>query len=300
MLKTFEELREFAAGKSGVKVAIAGARDPEALKAAGRAYEEGLARFYLVDDAQKISQAAEEAGISLEGFEIVDVNDEVSAARKAVELARVGEVHAVMKGLVKTATFLKAVLDKEVGIRRAKLLSHVAMFEIPTYHKILFLTDGGMVPYPDLDTKVEILKNALWVTSRLGYDRPKVAVLAAVETVNPTMEPTVHAAALALMARRKQIQAIVDGPLALDNVLSKEAAKRKGIESEVAGDADILLVPDIDAGNMLGKSFTYAAGGKMAGIVVGATVPVIVPSRADDWISKYYSLVAGIALKEEG
>jgi len=300
MLKTFEELRDFAAGKSGVKVAIAGARDIEALKAARKASDEGLAQFYLVDDAEKIYQAAETEGLSLKGFEIVDVKDEISAARKTVELARMGEVHAVMKGLVKTATFLKAVLDKEIGIRRAKLLSHVALFEIPTYHKVLFLTDGGMVPYPDLDTKVEILKNALWVTSRLGYEYPKVAVLAAVETVNPAMEPTIHAAALTLMAKRRQICALVDGPLALDNVLSKEAARRKGIQSDVAGDADVLLVPDIDAGNMLGKSFTYAAGGKMAGIVVGAAVPVIVPSRADDWVSKYYSLVAGIALKEEG
>ncbi len=297
-IKDFSALKDLARSRQGVKVVIAGGHDSEALKAARMAADEGIANIILVAHKDKLNKTAEEEQVSLEGFEIVYAETEEEMAEKAVKIVRDGEAHAIMKGLVKTATFLKAVLNKEWGIRRAKLLSHVALFEVPTYPKVIFLTDGGMVTYPTLDEKVQILNNALWVTSRLGYERPKVAVLAAVETVNPKMPATMDAAALTVMSWRKQIPAIVDGPLALDNVLSKVAAAHKGIESPVIEDADIFLVPDIEAGNLLGKSFTYAAGGKMAGIVVGATVPVIVPSRADTYESKYFSLLAGIAMKE--
>ncbi len=297
-LKDFSALKDLARSRSGVKVVIAGGHDSEALKAARMAADEGVASIILVAHKEKLEKTAEEENVSLDGFEIIYAETEAEMAEKAVKVVRDGGAHAIMKGLVKTATFLKAVLNKEWGIRRAKLLSHVALFEVPTYPKVIFLTDGGMVPYPTLDEKVQILQNALWVTSRLGYEKPKVAVLAAVETVNPKMPATMDAAALTVMSWRKQIPAIVDGPLALDNVLSKVAAAHKGIESPVIEDADIFLVPDIEAGNLLGKSFTYAAGGKMAGIVVGATVPVIVPSRADTYESKYFSLLAGIAMKE--
>ena len=297
-LKDFSALKDLARSRSGVKVVIAGGHDSEALKAARMAADEGVASIILVAHKEKLEKTAEEENVSLDGFEIIYAETEAEMAEKAVKVVRDGGAHAIMKGLVKTATFLKAVLNKEWGIRRAKLLSHVALFEVPTYPKVIFLTDGGMVPYPTLDEKVQILNNALWVTTRLGYEKPKVAVLAAVETVNPKMPATMDAAALTVMSWRKQIPAIVDGPLALDNVLSKVAAAHKGIESPVIEDADIFLVPDIEAGNLLGKSFTYAAGGKMAGIVVGATVPVIVPSRADTYESKYFSLLAGIAMKE--
>ncbi len=297
-IKDFSALKDLAHSRQGVKVVIAGGHDSEALKAARMAADEGVANIILVAHKDKLKKTAEEEKVSLAGFEIVYADTEEEMAEKAVKIVRDGGAHAIMKGLVKTATFLKAVLNKEWGIRRAKLLSHVALFEVPTYPKVIFLTDGGMVTYPTLDEKVHILNNALWVTSRLGYERPKVAVLAAVETVNPKMPATMDAAALTVMSWRKQIPAIVDGPLALDNVLSKVAAAHKGIESPVIEDADIFLVPDIEAGNLLGKSFTYAAGGKMAGIVVGATVPVIVPSRADTYESKYFSLLAGIAMKE--
>ena len=297
-LKDFSALKELAKSRKGVKVVIAGGHDSEALKAADMAVKDGVAEIILVADKEKLEKTAGEEGIDISQFDIVYASDEAEMAEKAVKIVREGKAHAIMKGLVKTATFLKAVLNKEWGIRRAKLLSHVALFEVPTYPKVIFLTDGGMVPYPTLDEKVQILQNALWVTSRLGYEMPKVAVLAAVETVNPKMPATMDAAALTVMSWRKQIKAIVDGPLALDNVLSRVAAEHKGIESPVIEDADIFLVPDIEAGNLLGKSFTYAAGGKMAGIVVGATVPVIVPSRADTYESKYYSLLAGIAMKE--
>ncbi len=297
-IKDFSALKELAKSRTEVKVVIAGGHDSEALKAAAMAVKDGVADIIIVADKDKLLRNAEEEGIDISKFEIVYADDEVQMAEKAVKIVHDGGAHAIMKGLVKTATFLKAVLNKEWGIRRAKLLSHVALFEVPSYPKVIFLTDGGMVPYPDLDEKVQILQNALWVTQRLGYELPKVAVLAAVETVNPKMPPTIDAAALTVMSWRKQINAIVDGPLALDNVLSKVAAQHKGIDSPVIEDADIFLVPDIEAGNLLGKSFTYTAGGKMAGIVVGATVPVIVPSRADTYESKYFSLLAGIAMKE--
>ncbi len=297
-LKDFSALKELAHSREEVKVVIAGGHDSEALKAADMAVKDKVAEIILVADKGKLEKTAEEEGIDISQFEVVYASDEAEMAEKAVKIVRDGGAHAIMKGLVKTATFLKAVLNKEWGIRRAKLMSHVALFDVPTYPKVIFLTDGGMVPYPTLDEKVQILHNTLWVTSRLGYDMPKVAVLAAVETVNPKMPATMDAAALTVMSWRKQIKAIVDGPLALDNVLSRVAAEHKGIKSPVIEDADIFLVPDIEAGNLLGKSFTYAAGGKMAGIVVGATVPVIVPSRADTYESKYYSLLAGIAMKE--
>lgn len=298
IIKNFNALKNMALSKRGVRVVIAGGHDSEALKAADMAVSEGVAEVILVADRDKLLSTAEEIKVDISKFEVLYASDESEMAEKAVKLVKDGRAHAIMKGLVKTAIFLKAILNKEWGIKRSRLLSHVAIFEIPNYPKLIFLTDGGMVPYPTLDEKVQILQNALWVTSRLGYEKPKIAVLAAVETVNPKMQATIDAAALTVMSWRKQIDAIVDGPLALDNVLSRTAAEHKGIESPVIEDADIFLVPDIEAGNLLGKSFTYAAKGKMAGIVVGATVPVIVPSRADTYESKYFSLLAGIAMKE--
>ena len=202
-----------------------------------------------------------------------------------------------MKGLIGTASLLKAVLNKEAELRTNNLLSHVMIYDVPTYHKLLFLTDGGMVPYPELKDKIGIINNSVSVAKSLGIDTPKVAPICAVEVVNPSMQATIDASTLSTMNRRGQIKGcIIDGPLALDNAISKEAAKHKGIVSEVAGEADILLVPNIESGNFLGKSLTYFAKAESAGVIIGAKCPIVLVSRADSFKSKLYSIALGSIL----
>jgi len=202
-----------------------------------------------------------------------------------------------MKGLIKTSTLLKAVLNKEWGLRTERLLSHVVLMEIPGFDRLLFLTDGGMVIRPSLEEKVQIIMNAVDLAKRLGYEKPKVALIAAVETVNEKIPETVEASIIAKMAERGQIKGcIIDGPLGFDNAVSTFAARVKGIKSDVAGIADILVVPDIHSGNFLGKSVVYFAKGRIAGVVVGARKPVVIVSRADTEESKFYSVVLGIAV----
>ena len=202
-----------------------------------------------------------------------------------------------MKGLINTADLLRAVLDKEVGLRTGRVLSHAAIYELPGFDRLITVTDGGMNIAPDLKQKADIIQNAVAVSKVLGISPAKVAVLAAVEVVNPDMPVTLEAAALAKMAERGQIKgAIVDGPLALDNAVEPEAAKHKGIQSAVAGQADILLVPNIEAGNILGKALVYMGPGKIAGLILGAAKPVIVTSRADSHEAKIISIALGALL----
>ncbi|MPM46116.1 Phosphate acetyltransferase [bioreactor metagenome] len=228
---------------------------------------------------------------------IEDECDINKAAAKAVELVSKGEAQFLMKGILGTADLLKAVLNKEAGLKTSNLLSHVMIYEVPTYHKLLFLTDGGMVPYPELKDKIGIINNAVKVAHSLQIEKPMVAPICAVEVVNPSMQATLDAAALATMNKRGQIKGcIIDGPLALDNAISKEAAHHKGIVSEVAGETDILLVPNIEAGNFLGKSLTYFAQAESAGVIVGAKCPVVLVSRADSAKSKLYSIALGAVL----
>jgi phosphate butyryltransferase len=243
---------------------------------------------------EKIESAAKKASIDISQYEIVDVKGITETARTAVTLVSQGKADFLMKGLMGTADLLKAVLDKEIGLRTSSLLSHVMLYSVPTYHKIIFLTDGGMVPYPDLNQKVQIINNAVKVAKSLGVNPVHVAPLCAVEVVNPDMQATIDAAVLSKMNQRGQIKdCIVDGPLALDNAISKEAAKHKGITSPVAGEADILLVPNIEAGNLLGKSLTYFAMAKSAGVIMGAKCPIVLVSRADTHESKLYSIALG-------
>jgi phosphotransacetylase len=204
-----------------------------------------------------------------------------------------------MKGMLNTADLLKAVLNKEIGLKKEELLSHVMVYDVPTYHKLILLTDGGMVTYPELKDKVLIINNAVKVAKALNIANPKVAPICAVETVNSSMQATIDASLLSQMNKRGQIKGcIIDGPLALDNAISKEAAEHKGIVSEVAGDADILLVPNIESGNFLGKSLTYFAKAENAGIIMGAKCPVVLVSRADSAKSKLYSIALGALLGE--
>ena len=294
MVKTLDELLELAKVKVKKTLSVAVAQDNVVLKAVVEAVKLQIVDAILVGDEEKIREIAAKENLSLENIRIVNEKNIVGAATKAVELVTNGEAHFIMKGMLGTSDLLKAVLNKEAGLRGKGLLSHVMVYDIPSYHKLLFLTDGGMVTYPELKDKIEIINNAVEVAHALQIDIPKVAPICAVEVVNPSMQATLDAAALSLMNKRGQIKGcLIDGPLGLDNAISKEAAEHKGIISEVAGDSDILLVPNIEAGNFLGKSLTYFAKAESAGIIVGAKCPVVLVSRADSAKSKLYSIALG-------
>ncbi|MCX7904494.1 MAG: phosphate butyryltransferase [Caloramator sp.] len=294
MIRNFDELLDAVRGRKKMKLSVAAANDVEVLLAAENARSLGLIDAVLVGDANDIKKIAEENNIDLSNYEIVDVKNLVESARVAVSLVSHGKADFLMKGLIGTADLLRAVLDKEIGLRTNNLLSHVMVYSVETYHKLILLTDGGMVTYPDLTQKVQIVQNAVKVAKALGINPIHVAPLCAVEVVNPDMQATIDAAILSKMNQRGQIKdCVIDGPLALDNAISKEAAHHKGIKSPVAGEADILLVPNIEAGNMLGKSLTYFAKAKSAGIIVGAKCPIVLVSRADTHESKLYSIALG-------
>jgi phosphate butyryltransferase len=234
------------------------------------------------------------AGISFDisNVQIIDEKDGVEATRKATALVSSGEAQVLMKGLIDTSVIMKAVLDKEIGLRTDSVISHVAVFDVPTYHKVFMVTDAAMIIAPDLDQKKKIIENAVKLAHSLDIAEPKVAVLAAKEKVSPKMEATVHAKELADMNKAGEISGcIVDGPFALDNAVSKESARIKGIDSVVAGDADILLAPDIEAGNVLYKALSFLANAKSAGLIVGTSKPIVLTSRADNEEAKLNSIV---------
>jgi phosphate butyryltransferase len=300
MIRNFDELIEIAKQKTKMKLSVAAAQDDEVLIAVDSARKLGIVDAILVGDKEKIENIAKSASIDLSQYEIVDSKDLKESARTAVSLVSQGKADFLMKGLIGTADLLRAVLDKEIGLRGKGLLSHVMVYSVPTYHKLVFLTDGGMVTYPDLNQKVQIVNNAVQVAKSLGVSPIHVAPLCAVEVINPDMQATLDASALSKMSQRGQIKdCIIDGPLALDNAISKEAAKHKGIESPVAGEADILLVPNIETGNALGKSLTYFAQAKSAGVIMGAKCPIVLVSRADTHESKLYSIALGSLVANE-
>ncbi len=297
MIRKLEELISLAKERQKKTIAIAAAQDKVVLEAVVQAVKDNIVDAILVGDKTKILSLGEELNLDLSNMRIEDECDINKAAAKAVDLVSRGEAQFLMKGILGTADLLKAVLNKEAGLKTNNLLSHVMIYEVPTYHKLLFLTDGGMVPYPELKDKIGIINNAVKVAHSLKIEKPMVAPICAVEVVNPSMQATLDAAALATMNKRGQIKGcIIDGPLALDNAISKEAAHHKGIVSEVAGETDILLVPNIEAGNFLGKSLTYFAQAESAGVIVGAKCPVVLVSRADSAKSKLYSIALGAVL----
>lgn len=294
MIRNFDELLLIAKERPKMKLSVAAAQDEEVLLAVEAARKLGLIDAILVGDKEKIEEISTLVSIDLGNYEIIDVKDIKVAARMAVTLVSQGKADFLMKGILGTADLLRAVLDKEVGLRTNSLLSHVMVYSLPTYHKLLFLTDGGMCTYPDLNQKIQIIQNAVKVAKSLGIAPIYVAPLAAVEVINPEMQATLDAAALTKMNQRGQIKdCIIDGPVSLDISISSAAAKHKGIESPVAGEADILLVPNIESGNLLGKSLTYFANAKSAGIVMGAKCPIVLVSRADTHESKLYSIALG-------
>lgn len=297
MIRGFEDVLKLAKERGPKTISVAAAQDKEVLIAVKEAKEMGIADAILVGDKDKITQIANEIGMNLDDFEVIDLKDLKEASRKAVELVSSGKAHMVMKGLVDTSIILKAVLDEEIGLRTGKVLSHVAVFDIETYDKILFVTDAAMNIAPNLEQKKQIVENAVFVAHSLDIENPKVAVICAKEKVNPKMPATVDAEKLEEMNRNGEITGcIVGGPFALDNAISKEAAKHKGIEHPVAGDADILLMPYIEAGNVLYKSLVFLSKAQNAGVIVGAKAPVVLTSRADSESAKLNSIALGVLM----
>ena len=292
MIQTFDELINTLKGSQSKVVAVAYAHDTDALEAISKTHQEGIAKGILVGPKEKIEKAAATVGLSLTPFEIVDIDDEKAATQKAVALVREGQADVLMKGLCSTSTILSAVLDKVNGLRDAKLLSHITAFQIPSYPKLIIISDAAMNIAPTLEEKVGITENAIQVANRLGNPCPKVAVIAAVEKVNPGSMPcTVDAAVLSMMGSRGQIKnAVIDGPLAVDNAFSKHSCEVKGITSPVGGDADIAILPDIEAGNCFYKVMSYLALAKTAGIIVGARKPIVLTSRSDSDETKFLSI----------
>lgn len=273
------------------RLALAAAQDKDALEAVKDAVEWGIVDAILVGDEGIITDLAAQVGLDLSKCRLMDEASPVEAARKAVAMVSGGDAELVMKGKVGTADILRAVLDREKGLRTGNLLSHVTAMDIDGFDRLLFMSDGAMNVAPDLGEKAQIIQNAVDVARALGVELPKVAVIGAVELVNPDMPATVDAALLAKMADRGQIKnAVVDGPLALDNAVSSHSAQVKGIESPVAGQADILLMPDIEAGNVLYKANIYFARARAASVIAGAKAPVVLTSRSDSRQAKLDSI----------
>ena len=286
----YERLLARCHGLEPVPTAVAHPCEAAALTGAVEAATLGLIKPLLVGPADRINETARAAKIDLGDLQIIDVPHSNASAAKAVELVREGKAEILMKGSLHTDELMAAVVSREGGLRTGRRISHVFVMDVPTYHKVLIVTDAAINIAPTLEDKVDICQNAIDLAISLGLQRPKVAILAAVETVTSKMPATIDAAALCKMAERGQIKnAILDGPLAFDNAISKEAAQTKGIKSEVAGDPDILLTPDLEAGNILAKQLSFLANADSAGMVLGARVPIILTSRADSVRSRIAS-----------
>ncbi len=296
-ITNFDDLLAEARRVGPKRIAIAGAEEHEVLLAAQDATQQGFARCILVGQVEKIYQAAQEHGISLYGMSLLDEPDIRRTIRRTVLLAAEGEADVIMKGSVSTGSLLSMVLNREIGLRTGRLLSHVGVFEVPGYDRFIFITDGGVNISPTVDQKLEIIYNAVQVAHRLGLKEPRVALLAASELLSPHIPASLDALALTKMAEQGWVEgALVDGPLALDTAVSPKAAEIAQAKGPVAGHADILVVPDVDTGNMVAKVITFFVRGRMAGVVVGAKVPLVISSRADLHEIKLVSMALGVVL----
>jgi len=273
-------------------MAVAAAEDKHTLEAVLIAKKDKLINPILVGDSEVIKQCLNELNYQDDDITIIDIKDKAESAQKAAELIREGKCDLLMKGIIETADLMRVVLKKENGLRTDSILSHVAFFELPTYHKILACTDTGMVTYPDLEEKKLVIKNAVSTLNKMGIENPKVALLAAVEKLNPKMPETVDADELKKLYLEGFFEkCIIEGPISYDLAMHAESAQIKGYNSPVAGDADLLVVPNITSGNLMGKALVFSAGAKMAGFIVGAKVPIILTSRASSTEDKYLSIV---------
>ncbi|MCB0804415.1 MAG: bifunctional enoyl-CoA hydratase/phosphate acetyltransferase [Bacteroidales bacterium] len=297
MITKLAELVEMAKSKRKRKIAVAAAGDYDVLEALKNADEHDIVEPVLVGEKAKIEKICAEIGYNIERYSIIDIEDKFQASLKASQLIREGKADLLMKGLVSTGQLLKAVLNKEYGLRKGDILSHVAIFESPYYHKLLGITDAAMNVAPNFEEKIALINNAVEVFHLLGEKNPKVAVVGAVETVNQRMESTMHAATLSMMNKRQQIRGCtIDGPLALDNAVSKKAAEVKNIQSEVAGNVDIVVAPDINGANFLYKSLNFLGGASTAAVIMGAKVPIVLTSRADSEKTKFLSISLAAAI----
>ena len=299
MSKNFDDLLSRVKECKRKKVSVAVAQDEPVLEAIKAAKEQGIADAILVGDKNKIKEIADSIGMDITQFEVIHEPDVKKAALFAIQLVSSGRADMVMKGLVDTATFLRSVLNKEVGLRTGKVMSHVSVFEIEGFDRLIFLTDAAFNTYPDLKAKVQIVQNSVSVAHACGIECPKVAPVCAVEVVNPDMPATIDASLLSKMNDRGQIKGcVVDGPLALDNALSEEAAHHKGITGPVAGKADVIMLPNIETANVMYKTLTYTSNSRNGGILVGTSAPVILTSRADSFETKVNSIALAAVVAE--
>jgi len=297
MIQKLAEVVEMAKAKRKRKIAVAAAADYDVLEAIKNAGKNGIVEPILVGIKPKIEKICQEIDYDISKYEIIHIEDKFQASLQAAQLIREGRADILMKGMVSTGQLLKAVLDKEHGLRKGSILSHVAVFESQYYHKLLGITDAAMNVAPTFEDKISIINNAVEVFHLLGEPNPKVAVVGAVETVNQRMESTMHAATLSMMNKRQQITGcIIDGPLALDNAVSKKAAQVKNIESDVAGNVDIVVAPDINGANFLYKALNFLGGASTAAVIMGAKVPIVLTSRADSEKSKFLSISLAAAI----
>lgn len=302
--KTFDELKATALehvkqhGRS--RLGVAAAEDACALEAAHDAWKIGLVEPVLVGGRAGIEKAAAGAGVDVSDWRIVETGSPAASAARAVELVRAGEVDFLMKGKVGTAILMRAALDKETGIRAGKLMSHIAFVSTPEFGRLLGMSDGGIVMNPTLEDKVEIIQNAVGAMHSLGWESPNVAIVCALELVNPKMPQTVDAAALSKMNDRGQIRGcLIDGPFGFDNAISEVAAERKGVRSPIAGKADLVLFSDIDVGNVFYKALYFMTDNvQNAGVLVGSKVPIVMPSRADGPDTKRNSIIVGTVIAQ--
>lgn len=293
ILKDFKQLRQLVESVDKRTVAVVAAHDAHTLEAVLKTKDEGILDHILIGKKDEIIKIGNELGYDVSPDVIIDSDTDEDAVAKGLDLIKTSGADFLQKGILQTSTLLKGVVNKENGIKARDTLSNVALLDIPAYHKVVGLTDGGMVMYPTLEQKKDIIDNAVEVYKALGYDNPKVAVLCAVETLNPKMPETVDAAELKKMNQEGIIKdCVVEGPISFDLALDPEAAKIKGYESPVAGDADIIIMPDISAGNLTSKALTVLGGAMMAGIVMGAKCPIALNSRSAAFEEKYYSLLA--------
>ncbi|MDF2556877.1 MAG: Phosphate butyryltransferase [Bacillales bacterium] len=293
-MKSINELLEKSIEKKGAVIAVAVAQDGHVLEAVNEAYQLGIADFKLVGDKREMEHIAKSLEIDLTPFEIFDIPEAIEATYKAVELVSNNRASALMKGLVDTSIVMKAALDKQIGLRTDKKLSHIAVFEVPMYHKLVYVTDSAINIAPDLNTKKEIIQNAVDAVRKTGIHQPKVALLAAKEKVDEKMPVTLEYEKLVEMSNNGEIEnSIIAGPLPLDVAVSKDAAETKKVENPVCGDADILFCPNIESGNILYKSLAFLADAKNGGIVLGAKAPIIMTSRADSSESKLIAIALG-------
>jgi phosphate butyryltransferase len=296
-MRSFRALLDFAKKKGKKVCVVVKAEDEPVLEGINLAMEQGLLEYVYLTGAEEIIKGLiKKVNLDLRNAEIIDITDEQECLKTGLSIVR-QKGDLLMKGMISTSTFLKGVLDKEYGLRTGKILSHIAVLEIHGYHKLLFMSDGGMNPKLDLKTRIDIINNAIWLMNRLGISKPKIALVAASEAVHPDMPETVDAVEIVRMNKNGEIKdAIIEGPFGFDVAVSKEAAEHKKIKSEISGDVDFILMPNISAGNIWAKGLIYFAKAKAAGIVAGASKPVVLLSRADDAETKLHSIALGVAV----